>query len=65
VRVIEQYCDHCHRGRRFEQPPCADGHGPDCAEWACVACGEALLIATDVVQVGGRRRPVTTVRRAA
>ncbi|MEV5828538.1 hypothetical protein AB0L25_23550 [Spirillospora sp. NPDC052242] len=31
----------------FEQPPCPDGHGPDCPERACVDCGTAVLVGPD------------------
>ncbi|MFD0899945.1 hypothetical protein [Actinomadura sediminis] len=31
----------------FEQPPCPDGHGPDCPERACVDCGSAVLVGPD------------------
>jgi hypothetical protein len=37
-------CSACGTERPFEQPPCVDGHGDDCPEWACVHCGGALLI---------------------
>jgi len=36
-------CPSCGDERAFETPPCADGHGPDCAELACRDCGTALL----------------------
>jgi hypothetical protein len=30
----------------FEQPQCLEdhGHGVDCPEWACVVCGEAVVV---------------------
>ncbi|CAO5243901.1 hypothetical protein [Frankia sp. AgKG'84/4] len=37
-------CVSCGDERRFTQPPCADGHGVDCPEWACAECGAAVLI---------------------
>jgi hypothetical protein len=37
-------CPSCGEERAFETPPCADGHGPDCAEMACQDCGAALLV---------------------
>jgi hypothetical protein len=37
-------CAECGGQRRFEQPPCLDGHGADCPEWACVECGAAVLV---------------------
>lgn len=42
-------CPDCGDERPFEQPPCADGHGPDCAEWVCVDCGTALWIGGPVL----------------
>lgn len=37
-------CTICSTERRFEQPPCADEHDPNCPEWVCVDCGAALLV---------------------
>ncbi|CAO5168592.1 Ferredoxin [Frankia sp. AiPs1] len=37
-------CAVCGGERAFEQPSCADGHGPDCPEWACTGCGHAVLV---------------------
>jgi hypothetical protein len=37
-------CPSCGDERVFETPPCADGHGADCAELACRDCGTALLV---------------------
>jgi hypothetical protein len=42
--VSIRHCSACGDERPFEQPPCADGHGADCPEWACADCGSALLI---------------------
>jgi hypothetical protein len=39
-----RWCRCCRADRVFEAPPCADGHGVDCPERACVACGEAVLV---------------------
>jgi hypothetical protein len=39
-----RHCPCCGDERAFETPPCADGHGPDCAELACRDCGTALLV---------------------
>jgi hypothetical protein len=38
------WCAACGGPRVFEQPPCADGHGPDCPERACTGCGAAMLV---------------------
>lgn len=37
-------CPTCGVQREFEQPPCLDGHGPDCPEWSCVTCGHAIVV---------------------
>jgi hypothetical protein len=44
TEALLHHCSACGTERPFEQPPCLDGHGDDCPEWACVDCGEALLI---------------------
>jgi hypothetical protein len=51
-------CPSCGQERAFETPPCADGHGPDCAELACRDCGAALLVEPLLVDplVATRRR---------
>ncbi len=41
------HCPVCDTERNFEQPPCTDGHGPDCPEWVCTECGTALLVGPD------------------
>jgi hypothetical protein len=42
--ALRRHCSVCDGERRFEQPPCADGHGSDCPEWACVECGMTILV---------------------
>ena len=40
-------CPTCGEDADFEQPGCLDGHTEDggaCPEWACTACGTALVI---------------------
>ena len=37
-------CPTCDGPRLFEKPPCTDGHGLDCPEWACTGCGTAVLL---------------------
>jgi hypothetical protein len=39
-------CPTCGDDTDFVQPPCVDGHtegGAECPEWACVACGTAIV----------------------
>ena len=43
--TLQLPCPSCGDERVFETPPCADGHGADCAELACRDCGAALLVA--------------------
>ena len=42
--IINLLCETCAEVRGFEQPPCGDRHEPACPEWACTACGTAVLI---------------------
>ncbi|WP_250290849.1 hypothetical protein, partial [Frankia sp. CiP1_Cm_nod1] len=42
--LIFLICPRCGDERGFEQPPCADGHGVDCPDRACVDCGTALFV---------------------
>lgn len=57
------HCSTCGDQSHFEQPPCVDGHGSECPERACVACGRATVVGFDVnVDVAV---PVEVLRRAA
>lgn len=38
-----RWCAGCRVDTPFEVPPCADGHGGDCIDLACVECGLALV----------------------
>jgi hypothetical protein len=66
VEVSEEtllHCPTCARYRTVETPPCPDGHGADCPERLCTACGTALLLAPAAAHHDApRERPV---RRAA
>jgi hypothetical protein len=44
TEALLHHCSSCGTERPFEQPPCLDDHGADCPEWACVVCGDALLL---------------------
>ena len=44
TEALLHHCSACGTERPFEQPPCLDGHGDNCPEWACVECGGALLL---------------------
>lgn len=53
----ELYCFTCAKKALFEQPPCVDGHGAECDEWACAVCGAAVVAGslTITVERHGRR----------
>jgi len=53
-------CTTCGSDRGFEQPICAEGHGADCPELCCLACGLAVMLATT-----GSANPVVRDRTAA
>ena len=38
-----RWCAECKDEKAFEAPPCADGHGIDCLDLACVECGFAIV----------------------
>ena len=38
-----RWCAGCGDEQVFEVPPCEDGHGEDCLDLACVACGFAIV----------------------
>ena len=39
-----RWCAECKDDKPFEAPPCADGHGADCLDLACVECGFAIVV---------------------
>lgn len=39
-----RWCPECRDEQVFDQPPCEDGHGPDCLDVACGRCGFALVL---------------------
>ena len=47
VTVVDmemRWCAECQDETAFEVPPCADGHGADCLDLACVECGFAIVV---------------------
>jgi len=56
MRTQFRSCPSCGEERAFETPPCADGHGSECAELACRDCGAALLV-DPLVGARRSRRP--------
>ncbi len=47
--ALTRHCSSCGTERTFQQPPCVDGHGDNCPEWSCVACGEVLLVGIPLI----------------
>lgn len=63
-------CPQCLELAPFDAPPCLDGHGEQCPDLACGACGAALVAAIAVIgpqhrKTIGRARRATSRRRAA
>jgi hypothetical protein len=44
IMTISSWCATCRADQPFEHPECGDEHGPGCPEWACLVCGEAIMI---------------------
>jgi hypothetical protein len=59
------HCPQCEQDCLFERPPCGDGHGEDCPEWACVCCGWAVMAEFDVAAVRVGASAGTTVAGSA
>lgn len=57
VRTQVLSCPDCAVVGLFEQPPCDDGHGVDCADWVCTGCGYAAT--------SGWREAVAVVAQAS
>jgi hypothetical protein len=55
--TTKSWCTTCRADMPFEQPDCPDahGHGVDCPEWACIVCGEAVVVAFGRTDPGVRR----------
>ncbi|MEO9139311.1 MAG: hypothetical protein ABI345_09625 [Jatrophihabitans sp.] len=49
--LLVLHCPTCVGERLTEVPPCADGHGDQCPDRACVECGTALLLDAQLVQL--------------
>lgn len=41
---VVRWCVECAAEQSFEVPPCEDGHGEDCLDLACSACGHAIVV---------------------
>ena len=56
---LSRHCAGCNEERLFEQfhgepGGCPDVPDGDCREWACSACGDALIIGLPVPEYAGR-----------
>ncbi len=66
--IREMHCFSCRKKAVFEQPPCLDGHGAECDEWACTVCGSAVLAGSLTITVSRPGKKVTRridIHRAA
>jgi len=52
TEMVLRECRTCGGPRAFEAPACADGHGPDCPDLACVECGEAVFVGVLAAHLG-------------
>lgn len=57
VMAITSWCASCRAEQLFEHPECADEHGRDCPEWACVVCGEAIMVGFELADPLAARAP--------
>ncbi|WP_432829594.1 hypothetical protein [Dactylosporangium sp. CA-092794] len=58
---MELHCDTCGQVRIFEQPVCVDHPRAVCPDWACTACGAAIVVAPVILLMD--RRPRVLLRR--
>ena len=56
--VGPRWCSECQAEQEFEVPHCEDGHGVDCPDLACVACGAAVVVGIVPVEVVVPAQPV-------
>ena len=66
IMTITAWCASCRAEQAFEHPECSDEHGRDCPEWACVACGEAIIVGFELADPRAARgsRPGRAARAA-
>ena len=50
------HCPICEQESPVEMPPCQDGHGDDCPERLCTACGYMLTVAPALPRSRSRKR---------
>lgn len=62
MSLLTRWCRECGQDQLFDQPHdgqerCPDGPDGECPEWACTACGTALIAGppTPVAATGGLR----------
>ena len=55
------HCPTCADEQPFDQPGCQDGHGRDCPEWFCRACGDAVVVSPTAAAAAPRRHRTSTV----
>jgi hypothetical protein len=65
THLLVRDCSTCGEQRAFEAPACADGHGSDCPELACVGCGAAIFVGVLAAQLAGSPQSLPVVAPAA
>lgn len=64
IEALFKACRDCGSDAGFEQPPCAQEHGPDCPEWFCLTCGSVLMVGPPIF-VPGAFADISVPRRSA
>ncbi len=71
MQTESRYCPSCQDETLFETPDCLEGHGHDCPERLCSACGSAAFasqwpeLASEVAAGSGMERAQWSGHRAA
>lgn len=58
-------CPVCGRGNALVAPECAEGHGADCPDRLCVACGIAVFVDPVLINSAGRASSAVSRQRSA
>ncbi|MGZ4638081.1 MAG: hypothetical protein ACXV2J_03370 [Actinomycetes bacterium] len=60
IMTITSWCATCRSETAFAHPECLDDHGADCPEWACVDCGEAIMMGFELADPQAKGVDLTT-----
>jgi hypothetical protein len=58
-------CPVCGRGNTLVAPECAEGHGADCPDRLCVACGIAVFLDPVLINSAARASSAAPRQRSA